>query len=288
MEKKKRPDIKKLEQEAVEIRKDIIRMLGEAGSGHPGGSLSSVEIMMGLYYYKLRCQPEKPDWPDRDRFILSKGHVCPGLYTIMARKGYFPREELMTLRKFGSRLQGHPHMLKLPGLETSCGSLGQGLSVANGIALGARLDKKDYRVYCLLGDGETDEGQVWEAAMTASHYKLDNICAIIDRNRLQIDGFTEDVMKLEPLGGKWKSFGWHVIEINGHSIKEVMDAYDEAERTKEKPTMIIAHTIKGKGVSFMEDKAEWHGVAPKGEQIALALKELDIKPTREQLEEAEA
>lgn len=284
---KKRPDIKELKKEATEIRKDIIRMLGEAGSGHSGGSLSSVEIMMGLYYYKLRYNPKKPDWPDRDRFILSKGHVCPCLYTIMARRGYFPREELMTLRKLHSRLQGHPHMLKLPGLETSCGSLGQGLSIANGIALGARLDKKDYRVYCLLGDGEIDEGQVWEAAMTANHYKLDNLCAIIDRNRLQIDGFTEDVMKLEPIGKRWESFGWHVIEVDGHNIKEVMDAYDEAERTKGKPTMVIAHTTKGKGVSFMEDKVEWHGVAPKGEQIELALKELNMKPTKEQLEEAE-
>lgn len=284
---KKRPDIKELKKEATEIRKDIIRMLGEAGSGHSGGSLSSVEIMMGLYYYKLRYDPKNPHWSDRDRFILSKGHVCPCLYTVMARCGYFPREELMTLRKLYSRLQGHPHMLKLPGLETSCGSLGQGLSIANGIALGARLDKKGYRVYCLLGDGEIDEGQVWEAAMTANHYKLDNLCAIIDRNRLQIDGFTEDVMKLEPIGKRWESFGWHVIEVDGHNIKEVMDAYDEAERTKGKPTMIIAHTIKGKGVSFMEDKAEWHGVAPKGEQIALALKELNMKPSKEQLEEAE-
>lgn len=284
---KKRPNIKELKKEAMEIRKDIIRMLGEAGSGHSGGSLSSVEIMMGLYYYKLRYNPKKPDWSDRDRFILSKGHVCPCLYTVMARCGYFPREELMTLRKLYSRLQGHPHMLKLPGLETSCGSLGQGLSIANGIALGARLDKKGYRVYCLLGDGETDEGQVWEAAMTANHYKLDNLCAIIDRNRLQIDGFTEDVMKLEPIGKRWESFGWHVIEVDGHNIKEVMDAYDEAEKIKGKPTMIIAHTTKGKGVSFMEDKVEWHGVAPKGEQIELALKELNMKPTKEQLEEAE-
>ena len=287
MEKKKRPDIKKLEKEATEIRKDIIRMLGEAGSGHPGGSLSSVEILTGLYYYKMRHDPKKPDWPDRDRFILSKGHICPALYTVMARCGYFPKEELMTLRKLHSRLQGHPHMLYLPGLETSCGSLGQGLSIANGIALGARMDKKDYRVYCLLGDGELDEGQVWEAAMTASHYKLDNLCALIDRNRFQIDGFTEDVMKLESLRERWASFGWHIIEIDGHNIKEVMDAYDEAEGTKGKPTMIIAHTIKGKGVSFMEDKAEWHGVAPKGEQIELALKELNMKPSKEQLEEAE-
>jgi transketolase len=285
---KKRPTIAELEKEAVEVRKDIIRMLGEAGSGHPGGSLSSVEIMMGLYYYKMRHNPKKPDWPDRDRFILSKGHVCPALYTVMARCGYFPREEMMTLRKFDSRLQGHPHMLKLPGLEVSCGSLGQGLSVANGIALGARLDKKDYRVYCLMGDGEVDEGQVWEAAMTSSHYNLDNLCGIVDRNRLQIDGFTEDVMKLDSLVKKWDSFGWNVIEIDGHNIKKVMDAYDEAEKTKGKPTMVIANTIKGKGVSFMENKAQWHGVAPKGEQIELALKELDMKPTQKQLEEAEA
>jgi transketolase len=271
----KRPNIKDLDREAYEIRKDIIRMLGQAGSGHPGGSLSAVEILMGLYYYKLRHRPKDPQWTDRDRFILSKGHACPVLYVILARCGYFSREELATLRKFGSKLQGHPDRIKLPCLENSSGSLGQGLSIANGIALGAKLDKKQYRVYCLLGDGETDEGQIWESAMTASNYKLDNICAIVDRNRLQIDGYTEEVMGLDPYLDKWEAFGWHVIEINGNDIRKVMDAYDQAESVRDRPTMIIAHTIKGKGVSFMEDRVEWHGKAPKGGQVTSALKELE-------------
>jgi transketolase len=284
----KKPDVGFLKKKARQIRKDILIMLEHAGSGHPGGSLSCVEILMGLYYYKLRHNPKKPDWEDRDRFILSKGHVCPALYTVMADVGYFPKEELMTLRKLGSRLQGHPHREALPGLETSAGSLGQGLSVANGMALAAKMDGKNSRVYCLMGDGELQEGQIWEAAMTAAHYRLDNVCGIVDYNRLQIDGWVKDVKNIEPLRDKWVSFGWCVIEVDGHDIEDVMAAYDEAEKVKLRPVCVIAHTVKGKGVSFMEDKAEWHGVAPKKDQLELALKEFDTAPTQNQLDEADA
>ncbi|MGQ9632291.1 MAG: transketolase [bacterium] len=258
-----------------EIRKDIVRMVTAAGSGHMGGPLSSVEVIVALYFYKMRYNPKDPKWEDRDRFVLSKGHVCPTLYAVMAHAGYFPHEELMTLRKLGSRLQGHPHMLKLPGLETSCGSLGQGLSIANGMALGAKMDGKSFRVYCMMGDGETDEGQIWEAAMTAAHYKLDNVCGVVDHNGLQIDGRIEEVMNLNPIPDKWRAFGWHVIEVNGHDIKQICDALDTAETIKGKPTMIISHTIKGKGVSFMEGVAEWHGKAPKPDEAERALAELE-------------
>jgi len=257
------------------MRIDILKMLTEAGSGHPGGSLSSVEIMVALYFYKLKHDPKNPYWPDRDRFILSKGHVCPALYAALAYSGYFPKEELMTLRKLGSRLQGHSKKDSPPGVEISSGSLGQGLSVSNGIALSMRLDKKPSRVYCLMGDGETHEGQVWEAAMTAAHYKLDNVCAIIDYNKLCIDGRIEDVMSLEPIKDKWRSFGFNVIEVSdGHNISALMDAFDKAENTKGIPSVVIAHTVKGKGVSFAENKCEWHGVAPNKEQLKKALEEL--------------
>ncbi|MCX6817514.1 MAG: transketolase [Candidatus Aenigmarchaeota archaeon] len=265
------PDMKKL---ATEIRKDIIRMTCEAGSGHPGGSLSSVEIMVSLYFNVMKHDPKNQAWDDRDRFVLSKGHVCPVLYASLARRGYFPPEELMTLRKFGSRLQGHPHRLKLSCLETSSGSLGQGLSIASGMAIGLRMDKKSPRVYCLMGDGELQEGQVWEAAMTGAHYKLDNLCGIVDVNGLQIDGRTSDVKNLEPLADKWKAFGWHTIEVDGHNVEALISAFREAERTKGKPTVILAKTVKGKGVSFMENKAEWHGKPPSKEEAAKALKEL--------------
>ena len=250
-------------------------MLMLAGSGHTGGSLSIVEILVALYYYKLRQRPKEPKWKNRDRFLLSKGHACPALYAVLADKGYFPKEKLWTLRKLGSQLQGHPQ-LGLPGLEISSGSLGQGLSIANGMALASRLDKMDARIYCLMGDGETNEGQVWEAAMTASHYKLDNLCGIIDFNGLQIDGFCCEVKDMGPYVHKWKDFGWHAIETDGHDIARLMGALDEAERTKGKPTMIIAHTIKGKGVSFMENKVEWHGIAPKKEHYDKAVLELDL------------
>jgi len=270
----KRPDIKSLKRKAVSMRKDILIMLERAGSGHTGGSLSEVEILLGLYQYKLKHDPKKPEWDGRDRFILSKGHGCPALYAILADCGYFPKEELVTLRKFGSRLQGHPQ-LGLPGLEISSGSLGQGLSIAAGMALGAHLDKKPIRVYCLLGDGETNEGQIWEAVMTASHYSLDSLCAIIDYNKLQIDGLCCDTMKMNSMHKQWESFGWHVIEADGHDIEAMMDAYDEAEKIKGKPTVILAHTIKGKGISFIEGKAKWHGIAPKKDELEKALAELD-------------
>ncbi len=268
-------DITELQKICLEVRKDIIRMLGEAGSGHPGGSLSAVEIVVSLYFSVMRHRAKEPNWKDRDRFILSKGHCCPLLYAVLAKCGYFPAEKLLTLRKLGSPLQGHPHNIELPGIEASTGSLGQGLSVANGIALAGKLNKKNYRVYCLLGDGETDEGQVWEAVMTANHYHLDNLCAIVDRNRLQIDGNTEDIMHLEPYPEKWKAFGWKVIEIEGNKIEEVLSAYRQAEKIKGKPSVVIAHTIKGKGVSFMENRVEWHGKAPKKEETEKALEELN-------------
>ncbi len=256
------------------VRIDVIKMTHAAGSGHPGGSLSATELLVALYFNELNIDPSNPSWSGRDFFILSKAHVCPALYSVMARKGFFPVEELMSLRKFGSRLQGHPDMNKLPGLEVSGGSLGQGLSVSVGIALGLRKDGKNNRVYCMLGDGELQEGQVWEAIMSAGHYKLSNLLAIVDRNKLQIDGFTEEVMSLEPLKEKWLSFKWNVLECNGHDLKEVLDAFAKARECVDKPTVIIADTVKGKGVSFMENKAGWHGKAPNDEELKKALEEL--------------
>jgi len=267
-------EIVELEKKAVEIRKDIVKMLTLAKSGHTGGSLSIVEILIALYYNALRNDPKNPKWPERDRFLLSKGHACPALYAVLADKGYFPKDKLWTLRKLGSQLQGHPQ-IGLPGVEISSGSLGQGLSIANGIALAARMDKSDIRVYCLMGDGETNEGQVWEAAMTGAHYKLDNVCGIIDFNKLQIDGFCCEVKDMAPFIHKWQDFGWHTIETDGHSIKDLISAFDAASKVKGKPTVIIAHTVKGKGVSFVENKAEWHGVAPKNDEYERAMKELD-------------
>jgi transketolase len=262
---------------ARKIRVDIIKMTHAAGSGHPGGALSSADIIAVLYFNILNHDPKNPCCEDRDIFVLSKGHSCPALYSALARSGYFPVEELMTLRKLGSRLQGHPHCNALDCLEASTGSLGQGLSVAIGAALGLRLDKKDSRVYCLMGDGEQQEGQIWEAAMSASHYKLDNLCGIVDRNRLQIDGFTKDIMDYEPLEKKYESFGWHVISVDGHDISALISAFEEAKEIKGKPTVIIADTIKGKGVSFMENIAIWHGQAPNDEEIKKALNDLGEK-----------
>lgn len=268
-------DFSELRSLCRQVRRDIIKMTHAAGSGHPGGSLSAVEILTTLYFAKLKHDPTRPDWQERDRFILSKGHAAPVLYSVLARAGYFPAEELITLRQLGSRLQGHPHMLALPGLDNSSGSLGQGLSQANGLALALRLNKQNSRVYCLLGDGELQEGQVWEAVMTAAHYRLSNVCAIVDHNNLQIDGTVEEVIGLEPLAAKWAAFNWHVVEIDGHSLKSVLAALDEAEKTKDKPTVIIARTTKGKGVSFMEDMAGWHGKAPNADELVQALAELD-------------
>ncbi len=274
-----RPEISELEKQAWQIRRDILIMLERAGSGHTGGSLSCVEILVALYYYKLRHDPQNPNWEQRDRFILSKGHCCPALYTVLAHRGFFPKEELLTFRKRDSRLQGHVYS-GVPGVEASTGSLGQGVSIANGMALAARLDGKKNRVFCLMGDGEMDEGQVWEAAMAASFRRLDNLCGILDCNGIQQDGWTKDIKDLTPLGEKWLACGWEVFEVDGHDIVALMDALDEAEQVKGKPTLFLAHTVKGKGVSFMENKAEWHGKAPNKEQLAMALKELDENYTK--------
>ena len=270
----KQPNIQELKKIAKEIRIEILKMLTSAGSGHTGGSLSTVEILTGLYFYKFKCDPLKPFCKTRDIFILSKGHACPSLYAVLAHMNYFKKEELCTLRKVGSRLQGHPQK-GLPGVEISSGSLGQGLSIANGFALGARLNKDPKRIYCLMGDGELDEGQIWEAMLTSAHYKLDNLCGIVDYNKFQIDGRIEDVKGLEPLKEKWQAFRWEVLEIDGHNIKEVMDAYDKAETIKGKPTLILAHTVKGKGVSFFENQNKYHGIAPTKEELERAIQELE-------------
>jgi len=267
-------DIKSLEERAKVIRRHVIRMLAKAGSGHPGSSLSTVDLLVALFYNKLKHNPQQPAWPDRDRFVMSKGHGCPALYAVLAEMGYFGIDKLDTLRQFGSILQGHPCMKTTPGIEISGGSLGQGLSVGLGIALAAKLDKKDYRTYVMLGDGEIEEGQVWEAAMAASHYKADNLCAIIDQNGLQIDGFIHEIMSSYPIPDKWRGFGWHVIDINGHDYKAISSAYDEAEKIKGRPTVIVAKTIKGKGVSFMENQVDWHGKAPSKDEAERALAEL--------------
>jgi transketolase len=267
-------DINLLKEKARLLRIEVLKMLTEAGSGHTGGSLSAADIVAALYFYKLRHKPGDPKWRERDRFILSKGHAAPVLYAALALSGYFDKPLLKTLRKLGSPLQGHPCSKKLPGIEISTGSLGQGLSIANGIAIGLKLDKLSSRVYCLMGDGEIQEGQVWEAAMTASHYRLDNMCAIIDNNGLQIDGHCCDVMCIEPIVNKWQAFGWHVIDIDGHDMEAILDAFDEAETIKGKPTMIVARTVKGKGVSFFEGKVQYHGIAPTREELEKALKEL--------------
>lgn len=263
-----------LREKAREVRIEILKMLTLAGSGHTGGSLSAADIVTALYFYKMRHRPDQPDWKERDRFILSKGHAAPLLYTVLALSGYFDKGLLKTLRKIDSPLQGHPSSKMLKGVEISTGSLGQGLSIANGIALGLRLEGIKSKVYCLLGDGEIQEGQVWEAAMTAGHYRLDNLCAIIDNNGLQIDGFCCDVMRIEPLADKWRAFGWHVIDIDGHVMRQILNALNEADSVKGLPTVIIARTIKGKGVSIFEGKAKYHGVAPTEEELKTALKEL--------------
>ncbi|HEX9197621.1 MAG TPA: transketolase [Candidatus Bathyarchaeia archaeon] len=248
-------------QKAVKVRTDILEMVAEAKSGHPGGSLSAVEVLVALFFYKMRHDPKRPDWPDRDRFVLSKGHAAPVLFATLAESGYFPVSELKTLRKLNSRLQGHPD-LRVPGVEFPGGSLGIGLSAAIGMALAGKLDKKGYRVYALLGDGEMDEGETWEAAMAASKFKLDNLTAIVDRNGIQQDGLTEQIMPIEPLGYKWKAFNWHVLEVDGFDLRQVIDALEKAESMRNRPTVIIAHTVKGKGVSFMEWDPAYHGKAP--------------------------
>jgi len=259
---------------AKEIRRDIVKMTHAAGSGHPGGSLSAVELMVALYFSVMRHDPKNPASPERDFFILSKGHVTPVFYATLAEAGYFDKEMLWTFRKFSSPLQGHPAKDKLPGIEVGTGSLGQGLSIASGIALATKVNKEDNRVFSLLGDGETQEGQIWEAIMTAAHYKLDNLTALLDYNNLQIDGVVEEVMGIAPVREKWESFNWHVVECDGHDLKDVLRAYDEAVNFKGKPSVIVAKTIKGKGVSYMENVAGWHGKAPNEEELEIALNEL--------------
>ena len=264
-----------LKRAANMLRQDIIKMLVSAKSGHPGGSLSAAEIVATLFFREMRLDPQNPAWPERDRFVLSKGHAAPVLYAALAGKGYFPREELQGLRHTGHMLQGHPDMKKTPGVDMSTGSLGQGLSAANGMALAGKIDGRDYRVFVLLGDGEMEEGQVWEAAMAAAHYQLDKVTAILDYNGLQIDGPTDKVMCSAPLKEKWQAFGWHVLEVDGHDPEALLGAYAEAKGIRGKPSVIIAKTVKGKGVSFMENEAGWHGNAVSAEQGEQALKELE-------------
>jgi transketolase len=267
--------VAEMEVMAKKLRRHIVTMVGKAGSGHPGGSLSAVEIVTTLYFKMMRHKPLDPQWPDRDRFILSKGHAAPLLYAALAECGYFPVKELLTLRQMDSRLQGHTDRTITPGVEMSAGSLGQGLSFGLGVALAGRIDEQGYRVYVLMGDGECNEGQVWEAAMATAHYNVDNLTAVVDNNGQQIDGWNCDVMSLDPFAAKWQSFGWRVIEVDGHSIPQLITAFKEAQKVKGQPTVIIAHTIKGKGVSFMENNPDFHGTAPNTMEVELALKELE-------------
>lgn len=268
-------DKKELQLTAVKVRKGIVTAVHAAKAGHPGGSLSAADIFTYLYFKEMNIDPKDPQKPDRDRFVLSKGHTAPGLYSVMANRGYFPVDELTTLRKLGSRLQGHPNMNDVPGIDMSSGSLGQGLSVADGMALAAKLDNKNYRVYCLCGDGELQEGQIWEAAMFAGAKGLDNLCVIVDNNNLQIDGTIEDVCSPYPIDKKFEAFNFHVINIDGNDLDQIEKAFDEAKTVKGKPTCIVAKTVKGKGVSFMENNVSWHGTAPNDEQYAVAMADLD-------------
>jgi transketolase len=270
-------DERQLIEKTRELRIYILKMITEAGSGHPGGSLSAIDVLGVLYYNIMRHDPQNPNWKERDRFILSKGHICPALYAVLADCGYFSVNELNSLRKYGSILQGHPCMDKTLGVEISAGSLGQGLSIATGIALGGRMDQEDFRVYCLMGDGEIQEGQIWEAAMAAGHYKLDHLCGIVDYNGIQIDGAVDEVMTINPCKDKWLAFNWNVIEVDGHDVLKVEEAFRQAEGYKGKPTVIIANTVKGKGVSFMENSAAWHGTAPNQTELEEALSGLEIK-----------
>lgn len=269
-------ELQELQGKAALVRQDIIREVYSAKSGHPGGSLSCADIMTALYFEVMNIDPADPAKEGRDKFVLSKGHAAPALYAAMAERGYFPKEELTTLRHIGTRLQGHPSMKKLPGLEMSTGSLGQGISAAVGMALAAKLDKSPARVYTILGDGELQEGMVWEAAMSAAHYGLDNLCAVVDHNGLQIDGKNDDVMKVNPIANKFAAFGWNVIAIDGHDMEQIVKAFADAKDVKNsgRPTVIVAETVKGKGVSFMENQAGWHGKAPNDEQAAQAMTEL--------------
>ena len=266
--------IDELEKKAKEIRKGIIEAVYGARSGHPGGSLSCADILTVLYFNQMNIDPSKPHDEARDRFVLSKGHAAPALYSVLALKGFFDMNEIKSLRNIESRLQGHPDMKKIPGVDASTGSLGQGLSIANGMALASKMNSEGVRVYCICGDGEIEEGQIWEAAMTSAHYKLDNLCLVIDNNNLQIDGKVNEVMNVYPIDEKFKSFGFETINVDGHNVEELIKAFETAKKVKGKPTAIIANTIKGKGVSFMENIAGWHGKAPNHEEYELAMKEL--------------
>jgi transketolase len=272
MQKQKLMELKK---NATLIRKHIIDEVFTAASGHPGGSLSCADILTVLYFNEMRIKPENPTWSDRDRFVLSKGHCAPALYATLAERGFFPTEELLNFRSIDSNLEGHPNMTYVKGVDMSTGSLGQGISAAVGMTLAGKLDKKDYRVFSILGDGELEEGQVWEACMAAAHYKLENLTAFLDHNGLQIDGKITDVMSPEPVADKFRAFGWKVINVNGHDYVQIVEAIEEAKKCKDKPTMIIAATVKGKGVSYMENVAGWHGTAPNKEQRDQAMIELD-------------
>ncbi len=277
------PDVSKLREIARECRVQILRMLTHAGSGHPGGSLSVIDILATLYFNRMRYDPRRPDWEDRDRLVLSKGHAVPAQYCCMAKAGFFPEARLITLRKLGSSLQGHPDRVMLPGIEAATGSLGQGLSIAAGMALGLKLAGKGARVYCVLGDGEIQEGQVWEAAMSspklgAPDHHLDNLCVILDYNGIQLDDHVKKILDLEPVVDKWKAFGWPVIDIDGHDIAQIDKALDQVETFKGGPTFVVAHTVKGKGVSFMEDDPEWHGKAPKPAEAIRAIQEVVGEP----------
>lgn len=266
--------IEELEEIARRVRIHVVKSTHEAGSGHPGGSLSATDILTALYFEVMDHRPDEPDWPKRDRFVLSKGHAAPALYGVLAESGYFPVEELMTLRELGTRLQGHPDMRKTPGVDASTGSLGQGLSIACGMGLAAKIDRDPYQIYVICGDGEAQSGQIWEASMFASHNKLDNVIAFLDRNQLQIDGPTEEVVSIEPLVSKWRAFGWHVLEIDGHDMEDIVEAVEKGKEVHGQPTMIIAHTVKGKGVPFMEGSLAFHGKAANEEQLEVALEEL--------------
>jgi len=266
--------INNLEQIAADCRIDIIRMIEKAGNGHPGGSLSVIDILVSLFFHEMKFDPANPDWEDRDHFVLSKGHGVPALYAVLAKKGLIPHEELGTLRQVNSRLQGHPDRVKLPLVEASTGSLGQGLSIAQGMAMGLKLSKKDTRVFCVIGDGESQEGQIWEAAMSAPRHGLNNLVVFLDNNRGQIDGHVEEIMSIRPIADKWRSFNWAVQEIDGHSIKEILQALENTHQEKEKPSLIWAKTVKGKGVSFMENVIKWHGIAPSKEEADRAVEEI--------------
>ena len=270
-------NIQDLEKMAKEIRKGILEEVYNAQSGHPGGSLSIADILTVLYFNQLKIDEKNPEWSERDRCILSKGHCSPALYSCLAHRGFFPVEDLKTFRNINSYLQGHPDMKKIPGVDMTTGSLGQGLSAAVGMAISGKMDKKDYKVYCILGDGEIEEGQIWEAAMSANKYKLDNLCVIVDNNNSQIDGTIEEVMSPYPIDEKFRSFGFEIIKIDGHNIQEIIDAFEVAKNIKDKPVCIIAKTVKGKGISFMENQVGWHGKAPNEEQYKLAVEELNKK-----------